>query len=186
MIYLSLFCSFFIIGAISFGGGYAMISIILDTVVAKAWLTEAETMNFIAISESTPGPLAINMATFVGSSQAGFLGALAATFGVILPSFIIILLIASLLKNLLKYKIVQSLLRGVRPSIVALIILTAINMAKSLFFIPSSLSFDYRKILIFIAIVSLSQIYKTIRKKTLPPIAVIVISALLGLLFFIS
>ena len=102
MIYLSLFCSFFIIGAISFGGGYAMISIILDTVVAKAWLTEAETMNFIAISESTPGPLAINMATFVGSSQAGFLGALAATFGVILPSFIIIVLIASLLKNLRK------------------------------------------------------------------------------------
>ena len=95
MIYLQLFLNFLMIGALSFGGGYGMISLVRETVLRHGWLTEAEFLSFIAVSESTPGPLAINMATFIGSSQGGFPGALIATLGVVLPSFFIILLIAA-------------------------------------------------------------------------------------------
>ena len=93
MIYAELFWNFLMIGALSFGGGYGMISLVRETVLGHGWLTEGEFLSFIAVSESTPGPLAINMATFIGSSQGGFWGALCATLGVVLPSFVIILLI---------------------------------------------------------------------------------------------
>ena len=94
MIYLELFLTFLQVGAFSFGGGYGMISLIRERVLAHGWLCEEELLNMIAVAESTPGPIAVNMATFVGSSQGGFLGALLATIGVVLPSFIIILLIS--------------------------------------------------------------------------------------------
>ena len=103
MIYVELFWNFLMIGALSFGGGYGMISLVRETVLGHGWLTEGEFLSFIAVSESTPGPLAINMATFIGSSQGGFWGALCATLGVVLPSFVIILLVASVLQNLMKY-----------------------------------------------------------------------------------
>ena len=95
MIYLELFLTFLQIGAFSFGGGYGMISLIREKVLMYGWLTEEEMLNMIAVAESTPGPIAVNMATFVGSSQGGFLGAILATLGVVLPSFIIILIIAA-------------------------------------------------------------------------------------------
>ena len=95
MIYLKLFLTFFEIGAVSFGGGYGMVSLIREKVLLNGWLTQSGFLDIIAVSESTPGPLAVNMATFVGSSQAGFLGSVCATLGVVLPSFIIILLIAA-------------------------------------------------------------------------------------------
>ena len=120
MIYLKLFLTFLEIGAVSFGGGYGMISLIRETVLANGWLTEAQFLNFIAVSESTPGPLAVNMATFIGASQGGILGSLLATLGVVLPSFVIILLIAALLRSLLKYAGVSAFLSGVRPCVVAL------------------------------------------------------------------
>ena len=91
MTYLILFLTFFKIGLVSFGGGYAMISMIRQECLAMGWLTE---LNFIAISESTPGPIAVNMATFIGSSQGNILGAACATLGVVLPAFIIMLIIA--------------------------------------------------------------------------------------------
>ena len=96
MIYLELFLTFLQVGAVSFGGGYAMISLIREKVLLHGWLTEGELLNMIAVSESTPGPIAVNMATFVGSAQGGILGSFLATLGVVLPSFIIILLIAAL------------------------------------------------------------------------------------------
>ena len=89
MIYLQLFVTFFEIGLFTFGGGYAMISLIRDKALALGWLTEEQLLNMIAVAESTPGPIAVNMATFVGSTQGGVLGALTATLGVVLPSFII-------------------------------------------------------------------------------------------------
>ena len=101
MIYVELFWNFLMIGALSFGGGYGMISLVRETVLGHGWLTEGEFLSFIAVSESTPGPLAINMATFIGASQGGFWGALCATLGVVLPSFVIILLVASVLQNLM-------------------------------------------------------------------------------------
>lgn len=102
MIYWKLFYNFLLIGCLSFGGGYGMISLVRETVLENGWLTETEFINFIAVSESTPGPLAVNMATFIGSSQGGIPGAILATVGVVLPSFLIILLIASVLTNLMK------------------------------------------------------------------------------------
>ena len=131
MIYLQLFLNFLMIGALSFGGGYGMISLVRETVLRHSWLTEAEFLSFVAVSESTPGPLAINMATFIGSSQGGFPGALIATMGVVLPSFFIILLIAAVLKNLMKYAGVEAFLSGVRPCVVAMILATALNMMLS-------------------------------------------------------
>ena len=94
MICLTLFWNFLMIGTLSFGGGYGMISLVREVVLGHGWLTESEFLSFIAVSESTPGPLAVNMATFIGSSQAGLPGALVATLGVVLPSFVIILLVA--------------------------------------------------------------------------------------------
>ena len=94
MILLQLFWNFLVIGAVSFGGGYGMISLVRETVLGHGWLTESEFLSFIAVSESTPGPLAVNMATFIGASQAGLAGSFAATVGVVLPSFVIILLSA--------------------------------------------------------------------------------------------
>ena len=107
MIFVRLFLTFLKIGAVSFGGGYGMISLIREEVLSHGWLTEEQLLRFIAVSESTPGPIAVNMATFIGASQAGFMGALAATFGVVLPSFVVILLIAALLKKVMKYAGVQ-------------------------------------------------------------------------------
>ena len=131
MIYVELFWNFLMIGALSFGGGYGMISLVRETVLGRGWLTEGEFLSFIAVSESTPGPLAINMATFIGASQGGFWGALCATVGVVLPSFVIILLVASVLQNLMKYAGVNAVLGGVRPCVVAMILATAVNMALS-------------------------------------------------------
>ena len=125
MICLELFLNFLMIGTLSFGGGYGMISLVREVVLGHGWLTEAEFLSFIAVSESTPGPLAVNMATFIGSSQAGFAGALCATLGVVLPSSGIILLIAAALKSLLKYPAVEAILSGVRPCVVAMILATA-------------------------------------------------------------
>ena len=114
----------------------------------------SEFLSFIAVSESTPGPLAINMATFIGASQGGFWGALCATLGVVLPSFVIILLVASVLQNLMKYAGVNAVLGGVRPCVVAMILATAINMALStlLGFAGRSTDFvpDARSIAVFV------------------------------------
>ena len=134
MIYLHLFLSFLKIGAVSFGGGYGMISLVRETVVSNGWLTDTQMMNFIAVSESTPGPIAVNMATFVGFSQGGVPGAILATFGVILPAFLIMLLIASVMRTFMKRKGVNSFLEGVRPGVVALIMSTAVTMGLSTLF----------------------------------------------------
>ena len=94
MIYLELIWAFFKIGAFTFGGGYAMIPLIQSEVTSRGWMSTEEILNFIAVSESTPGPFAINMATYIGTETAGFWGAVCATGAVVLPSFIIILIIA--------------------------------------------------------------------------------------------
>ena len=156
MIYLKLFLIFLEIGAVSFGGGYGMISIIREKVLTFGWLSEDEFVNFIAVSESTPGPLAVNMATFVGSSQAGFIGGLIATLGVVLPSFVIIFIIASIMKDLLKYSGVKAMLSGIRPCVVAMILATGITMALSSLLnittINSNPAFDYKALIIFLLI----------------------------------
>jgi chromate transporter len=188
MILLELFLTFFEIGALTFGGGYAMIPFVREQVLSHGWLTEEELLNMIAVSESTPGPIAVNMATFVGSEQAGILGSAAATLGVVLPSFIIILIISALLKNFLKYNGVKAFLSGVRPCVVALILGTATTLFLSVLLGIGSgdfeLNIDILGILIFAIIVATSLIYKKIKGKKPSPILMIAFSAILGMIFY--
>lgn len=188
MILLELFLVFFEIGALTFGGGYAMIPFVREQVLAHGWLTEEELLNMIAVSESTPGPIAVNMATFVGSEQAGILGSAAATLGVVLPSFIIILVISMLLKNFLKYKGVGAFLAGVRPCVVALILGTAINLFLSVLIgvggSDFELNIDIRGIIIFALVVAIATAYKKIKGKKPSPILMIGISACLGMALY--
>ena len=188
MILLELFLTFFEIGALTFGGGYAMIPFVREQVLLHGWLTEEELLNMIAVSESTPGPIAVNMATFVGSEQAGILGSAAATLGVVLPSFIIILIISALLKNFLKYKGVGAFLSGVRPCVVSLIMGTAITLFLSVLLGIGARDFefniDFIGIIIFAVVVVISLIYKKIKGKKPSPILMIVISACLGMILY--
>jgi chromate transporter len=188
MIYLKLFLTFLKIGAISFGGGYAMISLIRDDCLAQGWLTEGELLNFIAVAESTPGPIAVNMATFVGSSQGGFLGAMLATLGVILPSFVIILLVATLFSHLLKYAGVKAVLGGIRPAIVGMILATAITTALGVF---ASLEtavempkMEWKSIAIFALICAVWYGWCKWKKSSPSPILLILLSGILGVIFF--
>lgn len=187
MIYLELFLAFFEIGAVSFGGGYGMISMIRETVVSKGWLTQEGFMDLIAVAESTPGPIAVNSATYVGSLQGGVLGAICATIGVVLPAFIIILVIASLVSNLLKYAGVKAFLSGVRPVVIGLIGATGISMLLTNLFALgenfSSFDFDWRASVIF-GILLLSILVCKRFKKKIPPILLIVISAVLGIIVY--
>ena len=188
MIYLQLFLTFFEIGLFTFGGGYAMISLIRDKAVTLGWLTEEELLNMIAVAESTPGPIAVNMATFVGSTQGGVFGSLMATLGVVLPSFIIILLISAVIRNFLKYQGVQSFLKGVRPCVVALILTTAITMALSTLLNFTTLwggvAVDFKGIVILAILVTIASIFKKIKRKKLSPIVMILISAGLGMVLY--
>ncbi len=118
----ALFCAFFKIGAFTFGGGYAMIPLIQkETVEKKKWITDEDILEIIAIAESTPGPIAINSATFVGYRTAGFWGAFCATLGVVLPSFAVILVISFLLREFQQLKVVQYAFRGIRTGVLALL-----------------------------------------------------------------
>ena len=188
MILLELFLTFFEIGALTFGGGYAMIPFVREQVLLHGWLTEEELLNMIAVSESTPGPIAVNMATFVGSNEAGILGSIAATLGVVLPSFIIILIISSLLKNFLKYNGVKAFLSGVRPCVVSLILGTAATLFLSVLLGVGSgdftLNIDIKGVIIFAIIVAISLVYKKFKNKKPSPILMIAISAGLGMIFY--
>ncbi len=188
MILLELFLTFFEIGALTFGGGYAMIPFVREQVLLHGWLTEEELVNMIAVSESTPGPIAVNMATFVGSNEAGILGSALATLGVVLPSFIIILIISALLKNFLKYNGVKAFLSGVRPCVVSLILGTAITLFLSVLLGIGSKDFalnvDIKGIIIFALIVGISLVYKKLKGKKPSPILMIAASACLGMIFY--
>ena len=190
MIYLELLGVFFLIGLFTFGGGYAMIPMIETEVVGRGWIEESALTNFIAISEATPGPFAINIATFVGSQVGGPLGSICATLGVVLPSFIIILLVALILSKILKTKVVQGALKGVRPVIVALIASTVIVLfIKMALFSGNALysqdvTFDRISITLLILLGVFCVIYKKVQKKNLNAILLLCISAALGILLF--
>ena len=189
-IFLELFITFFYIGATTFGGGYAMIPLVREQVLSHGWLTEAEFINMIAVAEATPGPVAINMATFIGSNEAGILGSALATLGVVLPSFLIILLIVSVIKNFLKYKAVNAFLGGVRPVVVGLITGTAVTMLLSnllhfsLADAKVSLSPDILGLVIFAILMTISTVYKKAKKRAPSPIIMILLSAGLGIAFY--
>lgn len=138
----------------------------------------------IAVSESTPGPIAVNMATFVGSAQGGVLGSFLATLGVVLPSFIIILLIAAVIRNFLKYKGVQAFLGGIRPCVVGLILATAVTLflgtVLGISTVSSSMTVDFRGLIILGILIVVSFFFK----KKPSPIIMILLSAGLGMTLY--
>ncbi len=128
MILLELFIGFLKVGCFAFGGAYGAIPLIRDVVLSYGWLDDEMLTYMIAVSESTPGPIMVNLATYVGSSQAGLAGSLIATTAVVLPSFLIILLITALLKKALKNPYVQAVLRGLKPCMIGIVLATGIYM----------------------------------------------------------
>ena len=180
MIYLDLFLGFLKVGCFTFGGGYGAIPLIRDVVLSNGWLSDEMLTYMIAVSESTPGPIMVNMATYIGSSQAGFWGAAVATLAVVLPSFFIMLLVSTLLAAVIKNKYVQAVLRGLKPCVVGIVLATGIWMtAKN--FVPG---FDLRAIVLTALLAAISPLWKKFRKKKLSPIALIAISAVLGMVLY--
>ena len=187
MNYLILFLEFLKIGLFTFGGGYAMIPLVKEAVLSHGWMDESTFINMIGVSEVTPGPIAINMATYVGSTQGGFLGAFLCTLGVVLPSFIIMLLISILLKKYMKNKYVQSALSGVKFVAIALIAASALTIFADVLF-PYSLDGGFSVapnlvgIKILVLIIAGYFLLKIILKRKPGPILVILMSAIIGLM----
>lgn len=131
--YIILFLTFFKIGLFTFGGGYAMIALIQDEIATrKKWIDDNELLDMIAVSESTPGPIAINMATYIGYKTLGVLGSFLATLGVVLPSFIIIFVISLFLNQFLQFEIVQHAFNGIKCAVAILIMMAGLRLLKKM------------------------------------------------------
>ena len=184
MIYLKLFYEFFKIGLFTFGGGYAMIPLVRDTAINSGWLLADEFSSLIAVCESTPGPVAINMATYIGSLQGGILGSACATLGVVLPSFIIILLIASLLNKLTENKHFKNFIRGVKPVVTALILSTGLLLLVECIGINidvKEIDVNLVSIIVFGIVAVLYYVVLKVFKKKISSIQIILLAAVLGI-----
>lgn len=172
MILLRLFLSFFKIGLFSFGGGYAMLPIIQREVISvNSWVTKVEFLDMLAIAQITPGPIAINTATFVGQRLAGIGGATVATFAVVLPSFIIVIAMSYILEKLADSKQIEHLYKGLRPIVLALIFSALVSIGiESIVDIKSA------------AIATLC--FGLLNFKKINLIWIILISGLLGMVFY--
>lgn len=176
MIYLELLLTFLKIGAFTFGGGYAMLPLIQAEVKSHGWLDTAELVDFIAVSESTPGPFAVNISTFVGMRTAGIPGALCATFGVVLPSFLIIILVAKFYEKFRKSSIVQGCMTGLKPAVVGLIAAALVTTGQAVFF-PAGISAGVFTTPAFLCSAGIFAAMLALSLKNLHPIVVILISA---------
>ena len=184
MIYLDLFLGFLKVGLFAFGGAYGAIPLIRDVVLSYGWLSDEALSYMIAVSESTPGPIMVNLATYVGCAEAGFLGALVATLAVVLPSFIIILLITALLKNAFKNKYVQAVLRGLKPSVIGIVLAMGVYMLVKNCLMEDTFKMNLRSIVITAVLGIVAVLYKYFSKKKMSPIIMIVISSLLGMFVY--
>ena len=175
-IFLELFLTFAKIGAFTFGGGYAMVSLIEDTcVIKKKWITHEEMMNVLVVAESTPGPIAINSSTFVGYKVAGLKGALVSTFGMILPSFVIIYLISTFLENFMEIVWVANAFKGIKIGVGVLILNVGIKMVLKM----KKTLFSY--IVLFLAFASMLAI--NIFSLNISSILLLLISAVAGIVY---
>lgn len=185
MIYLDLFLGFLKVGCFAFGGAYGAIPLIRDVVMSYGWLSDEMLTYMIAVSESTPGPIMVNLATYIGSKQAGFPGAAVATLAVVLPSFLIILLVTALLKTALKNEYVQAVLRGLKPCVTGIVLATGIYMILgNCFGTITARKVNIQAIIITVLLVASIFGCKHFAKKKLSPILLIVISAAAGMLVF--
>ena len=187
MIYLELFLTFFKIGLFTFGGGYAMLPLVQAEVATLGWLDEATLVNFVAISESTPGPFAINIATYVGSqmgSDFGVIGSIfgsfCATLGVVLPSFIIILIVAKIYDAFKKSSFVKGIMTGLKPAVVGLISAAALSIALTVL-VPEGFSFEIFKNLQLYVSLFIFGVSAVMAFKKVHPILIICFSAVVGI-----
>ena len=192
MIYLELFLTFLMIGAFTFGGGYAMMPLMQEQ-VALRWgehISEDTITNFIAVSESTPGPFAVNMATYIGSEMGstGFIsgplgslfGSFCATMGVVMPSFIIILIVAKCYEKFKESSVVKGCMTGLKPAVVGLIAGAILNVFVSVFF-PMGWSLEVFKTVSFYLSAAIFAVMLVLALKKVHPIIIIVISAAAGI-----
>ena len=171
-IFIQLFLTFFKVGAFGFGGGYAILSLMQEEMVHnQVWLTKGEFLDIVAIAEMTPGPIAINMGTFVGFRMAGFLGALTATFSVVLPSFIIVLSLVKLFFKYQGYNTIQDALNGMRPAVLALIASAAIIL------VGEAIRDIYSLIIAVL-------VFLLVAVKKMNPIIVLALSGLAGIIIY--
>ena len=177
MIFLDLFFAFFRIGLFTFGGGYAMLPLIQAEVIAHGWMSTTDIINFIAVSESTPGPFAVNISTYVGRVTAGIGGAFCATAGVVLPSFLVILIVARFYEKFRKSKTVTAVMTGLRPTVIGLIAASLLSIGREVFFPAAALPLPavLLSVLLFLSMAALAF-------RKVHPIAVIAISAAVGIL----
>lgn len=180
MIYLELFWAFLKVGCFSFGGAYAAIPLIRDVVSSYGWVSDEMLANMIAVSESTPGPIMVNMATYVGLTQGGILGAVIATLATVLPAFIIILVLMIALKKILHYPLTVAVLEGLKATVIGIIFATGLHMAVKT---SGALSGSFSPAAVWLT-VGLGIGWFTLKykfKKNPSPIWLIVLSAVLGM-----
>ena len=185
MIYLDLFLGFLRVGLFAFGGAYGAIALIRDVVLSYGWLEEESLAYMIAVSESTPGPIMVNLATYVGESQAGFGGAVITTFAVVLPSFLIILLVTVLFRGFLKNPYMQAVFRGFRPCMIGIVLATGVYMIGAHVFVGEGSSrLDIKAVALtaFLAAVLFGS--KPILKKKISPIVLIILAAVCGIVVY--
>jgi chromate transporter len=184
VIYLELLLGFLKVGLFTFGGGYAAVPLIRDTVMKYGWMDDGRLSDLIAVSESTPGPIMVNMATYIGSTQAGFLGALVATLAVVMPAFTIMLLIMKVLKNAVNNQGVQSVFDTLKPCIVGIILATGVYMtAKSITENLSEFSFDVKALAVTVILAAIYFSSRKFLKNGISPIVLILIAGVAGIVF---
>ena len=185
MIYLDLFLGFLKVGCFAFGGAYAAIPLIRDVVLSYGWVTDETLTYMIAVSEMTPGPIMVNLATYVGRSQAGFPGACIATFGVVFPAFLIMLLCMFVFNTLMKNQCFNSLINTLKPCVVGLILAVGIFMTTEAFFdLRGERAFDPKAFLITILLAAAAFLPPVFGRKKVSPITLIVVSAILGIVVY--
>lgn len=180
MIYWQLFYTFFTVGLFTFGGGYAMLPLIQERVVTNGWLEPSAIIDFIAVSESTPGPFAINISTYVGMEMGGVLGAVCATTGVVLPSLIVITIVARCYEAFKNSRIVEGCMTGLRPVVVGLIGSAVLSMALEVFF-ADGLSLGALATYPFVCSLVVFAVMTVLAFKKVHPIVIILLSAGFGI-----
>ena len=190
MIFIELFYTFFLIGAFTFGGGYAMLPLIQAEVERKGWLPTEDIVNFIAVSESTPGPFAINIATYIGNQMgmqtygnvfASLLGAICATLGVVMPSFIIILIVAKCYDAFKSSTAVKGAMSGLKPAAIGLIGAAVYKIGVTVFFANGFTASVFTSLVFYISLVLFAVMAYLTFKIKLHPILIICISAAVGI-----
>lgn len=181
MIYLELLLGFLEVGLFSFGGAYAAIPIIRDVVMRYSWLTEEQFLYFIAVCESTPGPIMVNLATYVGASQAGVLGAVLATLMSVLPAFLVIVLVTKVMDRFMKNPWVKAAMDGLKPCVMGIILATGAYMVVGNLFAETG--FDFRALIVTAILAGCLLVAKLVKKK-ISGIMLIAISAVVGMVVY--